>query len=50
MDDYGNSYQTEAWAYGCEQWGYSMNTFGMFDDAALDICLHYCIDWIAQDI
>lgn len=50
MDDFGDIYETEEWACYCEQWAYSMNTFGLFDDISLDICLKYSIDWIAQII
>ncbi len=50
MDDYGNLYQTEEWMYGCEQYAYSMNTFGMFDATSEGICWDYMIDYAAQDI
>lgn len=50
MDDYGNNYQTEAWAYGCEQYGYSIATFGFLDDQCLDFCMHWCIDYAASEV
>lgn len=50
MDDFGFVYQTQAWFESCEQYAYSVNTFGMFDDIALDICLHYGQDYATQDI
>ena len=50
MDDFGNGYQNEAWNYTCEQYGYSMATFGMLDETAIDICLFYSIDYATQDI
>lgn len=50
MDDFGNDYQTEEWAMTCTQYGYSMATFGFFDEVAVTICFDYCIDYAAQDI
>ena len=50
MDDFGNDYQTEAGFYGCDGFIHSASTFGMMDDAAIDICIWHCIDYGAVDI
>lgn len=50
MDDFGNDYQDTEWAMNCEQYGYSMSTFGQFDDTTFNICFEYGIDWAAQVI
>lgn len=50
MDDFGNCYQTDAWAYGCEQWAYSVATFGWLDDDQLDESLRLGIHFSKWDI
>lgn len=48
MDNYGNLLSDDS-----EQWAYSMNTFGLFDNTALDICWNdgwNCVDYAAQEI
>lgn len=50
MDDFGNLYQDMDWFLFQEQWLSSINTFGMFDDVAIDICIEFNIDYAAQDI
>lgn len=50
MDDFGNTYQTDAWLYGCEAYGHSMATYGMLDDAQLDWCMHHGIDYARHDV
>lgn len=50
MDDFGNLYQTEDWFMYNDQYGYSAATFGMFDDAAIDLCLEFCTDHTTCDI
>ena len=50
MDDFGNDYRTKQWEYSAEEYAHSMATFGMFDDVALDICLHYGQDYAKCDI
>jgi hypothetical protein len=50
MDDFGNTYQTEAWAYGCEQFAHSTATYGMLDDACLDWCMMHGIGYWRADV
>lgn len=50
MDDFGNDYQDETWSRYCEQYGFSMATFGQFDDVTFSICFEHGIDWAAQEI
>ena len=50
MDDFGNWYQTEAWAYGCEQYGHSISTYGMLDDAQLDWCMGHSVDYAKHEV
>lgn len=50
MDDFGNEYQTMKWFTYCEQYAYSMATFGFLDNDCMDFCFHYCIDYAATDI
>lgn len=50
MDDFGNSYQDEAWAYGCEQFSYSQAVYGMLSDEQLDWCMHHGVCYWAHDI
>ncbi len=50
MDDFGNDYQTEEWAMRCEQYGFSVATFGFLDDECLDRCMFYNLDYARADI
>lgn len=50
MDDYGNDYQTDEWLVGEEQYSFSMATYGLLDDAAIDICIAYNGDYTAQEL
>jgi hypothetical protein len=50
MDDFGNTYETEQWFLFDGQYGYSMSTFGMFDELTIEICFEYCVNYAAQVI
>lgn len=50
MDDFGNDFMSDGWFMFESQYGYSMATFGFFDDVLLDLCVKYTIDYAAQEI
>jgi hypothetical protein len=50
MDDFGNDYRDDAWAYGCAEYGHSMATWGWLDDVAVDICIGYGVDYAKQEV
>ena len=50
MDDFGNTFETDEWYMSESQYGYSMATFGFFDDVMTWMCLAYCIDYAAQEV
>ena len=50
MDDFGNDYQTEEWHMTNAQYGFSMATFGFFDDVCFLLCFESCTDWAACEV
>lgn len=50
MDDFGNDYQTEEWHMTNDQYGFSMATFGFFDDVCFLLCFESCTDWAACEV